>query len=508
MSFVGSRDTAGGGLIISGQEATAFDPASIPNLYAWLAGTVEPTVWPDLTGNARHLNLVSTSKVSRVARAWELGGSPAAKFYGAGGGQWADAGAAADFSVLHKVGCTAVMRVLPRPNSTQTYLLSSFGGSSSNGPGVLWYFTADYSTLNMYLSFGGNISGGSVTGLPVPQQQPITLVWRVYGGPRINVRLNGAQAFDVSANVSASNSPHPLRVGFLSGTTPSGQLLDALISDFVVYDRALSDGEVQQLEAWLATKAGHAVVPTTKALTERTPLTGTVKVMFVGDSITEGISGATSLVGGFRHRVYDLAQGFSGFAVDQIGPYIGQLSTPGFPDNQGDGYGGATIKDGYSSGPGHAAGSSTQVPGGTVDALMGSGHSYHPDVCVVLLGINDITGRGVTESYSNDNVENLITMLEAIHGYEPLCRFVVCTLTPRYPGTTASDPQKVFNKALARGVDYLRMRGLAVAVADTFSAITDPATQLADGLHPNDAGYALLGDVIWRAILRVSGYTP
>ena len=79
----------------------------------------------------------------------------------------------------------------------------------------------------------------------------------------------------------------------------------------------------------------------------------------------------------------------------------------------------------------------------------------------------------------------------------------MASILPKNPGI----PQTAaFNRAEMACAGYQQGLGVKLVTADTAAAITNPATQLFDGLHPNDTGYSLLGDALCPAILKAMGY--
>jgi len=125
-----------------------------------------------------------------------------------------------------------------------------------------------------------------------------------------------------------------------------------------------------------------------------------------------------------------------------------------------------------------------------------------PKVVVILAGTNDIAGNTgpSTLEMIQDNIASMAE-LAAANGI----RVVLCSVLPVFdypwkPGLTPA-PKIVALNAWIR--EYARAHG--AQYADFHGAMTDarqglPTELAADGVHPNDAGYAKMGPIVERAI--------
>ena len=128
-----------------------------------------------------------------------------------------------------------------------------------------------------------------------------------------------------------------------------------------------------------------------------------------------------------------------------------------------------------------------------------------PSVVVLLAGANDIagnTGPSTLEMILN----NIISMTELAKANN--IKMILCSLLPAYdfPWKTGSFPAKkmeTFNAMLKKYADENDILYL-----DYYSAMVDErkglkATFADDGVHPNKAGYEVMGPIVEKAIEKV-----
>lgn len=492
--------------------AVSTAPADINSgLRAWWTGSnVGASTWTDQSLAGKPLTLAAGAAApTKISQAWEFNGYSAAKFY-ATDTEYAEVGTAADWTFLTETqGHTGFAQFVLQQTSGGI-VASMFGSSSSNGSGIgIWISGTQQLSLHLAHASAGLIATyQSATGF-VPYGTITTVVWRLNGSTnKWNIRVNGVEVNNSNASNYTSTPPtRKLRLGAYS-TPTNGTPFGGLISDFALWDRPLTDVEVTALETWGNRTATTAFASDSVVLTP--PLTGTVKLMYIGDSITEGVTGGTTLVGGYRHRVFDLnCAADAGVTLDGIGPYEGTLTPNGYVDNQSNGKSAATVKgNALTAQKGHAAGSFACVaaPGGCIDTMIGSDNTYRPDVVAVMLGTNDIHGISEAQMFSLDTAGNWCAFIADMHAREPAARFVLSSVLPQTG--TSKNMQAPFNRAIQACAGYLRSQGVSLVLVDSYGAITNPATQLFDTLHPNDTGYGLIGDAFCPAIRRALGYAP
>lgn len=208
-------------------------------------------------------------------------------------------------------------------------------------------------------------------------------------------------------------------------------------------------------------------------------------VLPLGDSITEGFG---SSGGGYRVELFRLAM-----QNDKNITFVGSLMNG--PTNvegrtfprQHEGHGGYTID----SDMGHSG-----ISGSITDGAL---EQYHPHIVLLMIGTNDINGN-VDVAGAPTRLGNLI---DDITTRAPDTLVVVATIMPI---DNAGTDQRVqaYNAALPDLVNERAADGKHVVLLDNYAAIAqDPnfrTSLLADYLHPNDAGYAVLGASFYGAI--------
>ena len=242
----------------------------------------------------------------------------------------------------------------------------------------------------------------------------------------------------------------------------------------------------------------------------------TVKIMSLGDSITDGYW----TMGGYRKYLYhELEQkGYSD--IDMVGPkgsneesfsYNGEYITY---DGNYAGYSGYAIQ--YMTG--------TETRQGILETInedYGNGknmiEAYDPDVVLLQIGTNDILSNyndGIT-----NRLENLInTILASMDGENDVLYVSTIpdiNIAERYDWLWSygidynSDPEgftnavqgsiDAYNNSIRALIAEKQEKGERVAFADINSVI-DQNTDLNDGVHPNEAGYEKMG-MYWANLL-------
>lgn len=127
-----------------------------------------------------------------------------------------------------------------------------------------------------------------------------------------------------------------------------------------------------------------------------------------------------------------------------------------------------------------------------------------PKVVVILAGTNDIagnTGPSTLEMFE-DNIHSMAELAQA-HGIQ----VVICSVLPAYdyPWRTGLEPAPKIVELNKRLKQYADTHG--VVYCDFFTAMADerdglPKELSEDGVHPNLAGYAVMGPIVEHAIAR------
>ncbi len=222
--------------------------------------------------------------------------------------------------------------------------------------------------------------------------------------------------------------------------------------------------------------AGASYCPTTPG----TPC----NIMPVGDSITEGC--CTPPMGGYRIQLFRQA-----LMNEKNITFVGtQTNGPGMVDNQTfpqhhEGRGGWKI---------------SQIAGVIDDAI----NSSKPHIVLLKIGTNDING--------NDNISNaptrLANLIDQICKDAPNALLVVSAIIPTTNDGTNNNVRK-YNMAIKQKAEAAAAAGKHVVFVDNYEAFAKNSNYktalMADGLHPNSAGYAVLGDSFFEVI---SSYLP
>lgn len=200
----------------------------------------------------------------------------------------------------------------------------------------------------------------------------------------------------------------------------------------------------------------------------------TVRIMPLGDSITQGRAGAPSY-----RRFLSQRLASAGCDVDLVGsldtvhPGVADPATPD-PDHEG-----------------HWAWTTDQVNA----RLAAWADAARPDVALVHLGTNDVA--------AGDGVERAVTELSR----------TVSILRSRSPGLTvllamviptAFDPMTVQHDAVSRVATNLDRPGARVLVVDQATGF-DPVEHTYDGVHPTAEGARRMAEVWWAVLVGVGG---
>jgi len=208
-------------------------------------------------------------------------------------------------------------------------------------------------------------------------------------------------------------------------------------------------------------------------------------VLPLGDSITEGC--CTAPEGGYRIELFRQAV-TSGKNVTFVGSQMNGPTTVAnrtFPMRH-EGRGGYTISGGGNGG----------IAGSITDSAIAT---YHPNIVLLMIGTNDLN--------NNIDVANapsrLGKLIDEIITDAPNALVVVSTIIP-ISAPSGDQRTKTYNAAVAGLVSDRAAAGKHVILVDNYAAFAKDQnyqTSLkADGLHPNTAGYTLLGQSFYTAI--------
>lgn len=234
-----------------------------------------------------------------------------------------------------------------------------------------------------------------------------------------------------------------------------------------------------------AGKSGYLPCPTTAG--------AACAILPLGDSITEGWQ-PTGSVGGYRVELFSQAVlaskniTFVGSQTSANAPNTVQNLT--FPKKH-EGHDGYTIDSG---------GANSGISGSITDQAIAN---YHPSIVLLMIGTNDVNG--------NVDVTNAPTrlgkLIDEITTDSPTALLVVASIIPIASGNNQN--AMTYNAAIPGLVSTRAAAGKHVIFVDNYAAfVKDPnyqTSEMSNYLHPNDAGYAVLGRSFYGAI---SAYLP
>jgi lysophospholipase L1-like esterase len=134
-----------------------------------------------------------------------------------------------------------------------------------------------------------------------------------------------------------------------------------------------------------------------------------------------------------------------------------------------------------------------------------------PDVCLIMLGTNDIGQRGyvgVTEALTN-----LKLTVNAVRSQAPSTLFFIASIPPIGPGTwyvNNAGYVDTFNSQLASQVPSWSLANSQTMFVDVHGALNLATDMLPDGIHPNQLGQQKVAQVFYDALIPVisGGFLP
>jgi lysophospholipase L1-like esterase len=210
-------------------------------------------------------------------------------------------------------------------------------------------------------------------------------------------------------------------------------------------------------------------------------------VMPVGDSITEGC--CTAPMGGYRIELYHQA-----LTNKKDITFVGTLTN------------GPSTVDGQKfpqSHEGHGGWKINQIAGVIDNAISKS----KPNIVILKIGTNDINGNDNVTDAPN-RLDKLITQITTD---APSALLVVSAIIPTTSDGVDAKVQ-TYNAAIKVKAESAAAAGKHVVFVDNhapFMATANWKTALmADGLHPNTAGYAILGQSFYKVISALLPAAP
>ncbi|MEU9143715.1 ricin-type beta-trefoil lectin domain protein [Streptomyces sp. NPDC048349] len=191
-----------------------------------------------------------------------------------------------------------------------------------------------------------------------------------------------------------------------------------------------------------------------------------LRVMPLGDSITWGVGSSTG--NGYRGPLRDKLAA-DGHPVDFVGTLRGGSMSD--PDNEG-----------------HSGYRIDQIAA-LADASL---TRYRPNVVTLEIGTNDLNGNHLP-STAGARLKSLVNQITAA---APDATVLVASLVVSTSGTV-EQYRAAYNQAVSRIVGEAQAAGKRVAYVDMSGLTT---ADLADALHPNDAGYQKMAAAFHRGI--------
>ncbi|MEM6520182.1 MAG: SGNH/GDSL hydrolase family protein [Cyanobacteria bacterium P01_D01_bin.71] len=197
----------------------------------------------------------------------------------------------------------------------------------------------------------------------------------------------------------------------------------------------------------------------------------TIRIMPLGDSITHG----SAIPGGYRIALWNQFIEH-GWQVDFVGS---QANGPATLDRQHEGHPGRPIQ--YLQAE-----------------IRGWLDAHQPQIILLMAGTNNVLYPEIHD-FANSTIY-LNSLMQLITEVVPTADLLVASIPP-INDAAANERARRFNGAIPGMVDLQRDRGRQVHYVDVSNALTEE--DLADGVHPNDAGYVKIAAVWYRALFEL-----
>ncbi|TDD81822.1 RICIN domain-containing protein [Actinomadura rubrisoli] len=206
--------------------------------------------------------------------------------------------------------------------------------------------------------------------------------------------------------------------------------------------------------------------------------TAPLRVMPLGDSITEGYDASTlGADGGYRTDLWQLFKA-DGRAVDLVGARSSGPSRLGDRDHEG--HGGWRV-DQIAGGEKAACGA---MSGGNVTAWLASAR---PDAVLLHIGTNDIAQRCALGTNAASLADRLAKLIDYIVQAAPAAHLYVAKIVP-FTEPAANALGNAYNARIPGIVQARAAAGKKVHLVDMNSAV--PPADITDKLHPSTGGYS------------------
>ena len=238
--------------------------------------------------------------------------------------------------------------------------------------------------------------------------------------------------------------------------------------------------------------------------TEGNKPTRTVKIMAVGDSITDGYSEQDGYRKYFYHRLVDQKK----YSIDMVGSKDGWTATWNFDDGTysydpaNTGYSGYTIQS-YQYNNQNRIGILETISSGEKKDII---QTTSPEIVLLMIGTNDIM-----DSYKMDEIQTrLQALVDEIYRQKSDVILMIMSPLPIDAPVSGWLQQDTMNTniktcmtAIKKIVDAEKASGKKceyLATNELFTKQTDYTAYLNDYCHPNRAGYTLMGNYLADAV--------
>lgn len=238
--------------------------------------------------------------------------------------------------------------------------------------------------------------------------------------------------------------------------------------------------------------------------TEGNKPTRTVKIMAVGDSITDGYSEQDGYRKYFYHRLVDQKK----YSIDMVGSKDGWTATWDFDDGTysydpaNTGYSGYTIQS-YQYNNQNRIGILETISSGEKKDII---QTTSPEIVLLMIGTNDIM-----DSYKMDEIQaRLQALVDEIYRQKSDVTLMIMSPLPIDAPVSGWLQQDTMNTniktcmtAIKKIVDAEKAAGKKceyLATNELFTKQTDYTAYLNDYCHPNRAGYTLMGNYLADAV--------
>jgi autotransporter-associated beta strand protein len=306
---------------------------------------------------------------------------------------------------------------------------------------------------------------------------------------------------DSTATLTNSTGAGQLTVATGAGNS---QTISAVITGPIILEKANDSGTLILSGANTYT-GGTIILGGTVSL--RGQLPAGLQIMPMGDSITYGGSGSNGGYRGYlRALLAPVAPGFQFAGVSTVNP--GSLPTSPLNQTHHNGYSSyssvhlSNNLDGLDTQPYTTYGGASRDPLGGYWLVGGNGTGRSPafpDIVLLLVGANDIFWNTAQINVANYPA-NLTALINKILTLSSGTRVLVADITP-WPARSAN--VVTINNGVKSVVAAFRAQGKAVSEVDLNTNF--PVDGLsADGLHPNDTGYAWMANQWYASIIATA----